>query len=791
MISEKANQIGASPTLKISAKAKAMRAEGIDVVDLSIGEPDFPTPENVKAAGVRAIQENFTKYTENEGIPALKKAIIVRMKEDYGLAYAPNEIIVSAGAKSSLFHLIQALVNNGEEVIIPAPFWVTYPHLVSLAQGKAVIVPTKEENGFVMTPDELKAHITPATKALILNFPANPTGATYTKEQLEAIADVIRQEDISVISDEIYDKLVYDGFKFVSFASLGEDIKKKTIVINGVSKSYSMTGWRIGYAAGPADIINGMGKIQSHTTSHAASISQRAALEALSGPQFDVAKMVSEFQRRRNYCLMKLQAIPQVSCFKPQGAFYLFPNLKAYYEKEFNGTPIRNSYGLAYYLLKEARVAIVPGDSFGADGYIRLSYATSMENLEKAMERIARALALLKPAKKAKRVALNNTVTRVKKSVPVDATLTDKVRDGLIAEVQSHLTYENYFEWNANINGVIVQLRTNVAHLNDFWMENWFPAQLESDLEPHGIIYAVDGIPGREPRAFYNTDTKTGVIVNCDYYGSLRSLALGLVADVSERLFGIHSLRGMSADSGGNGLILIGPPGTKKTELFFGLLRDPKFRFHSSDAVFVRFSGKAALADCVEHKVTIPTNTVEAFARLTPLFDNSKCENVVTHKDGCQNAECLRQEDCRLDRGSPFCYKASKESQAMLDPNWIGGPAACTRRTALRWVFLLRNDSLSPSVVELNPKEALRILESGESPGLQKSAEAGKNPPFFNPHLLLATEERRVLQKSFFERLLGSAGFYLFNSGVAGAEKIKEIVGSRPGEPRHDQNPGR
>ncbi len=776
MISEKANQIGASPTLKIAAKAKAMQAEGIDVIDLSIGEPDFPTPENIKTAGIKAIQENFTKYTENEGMPALKSAIIARFKEDYGLTYAPNEIIVSSGAKNSLFHLIQALVNDGEEVIIPAPFWVTYPHLVTLAKGKPVIVPAKEENGFVITPEELKAHITPATKALILNFPSNPTGAACTKDKLEAIADVIRKEDIYVVSDEIYGKLVYDDFKFVSFASLDEDIKKKTIVVNGVSKSYSMTGWRIGYAAGPADVINGMGKIQSHTTSNAASISQKASLEALTGPQQDVTKMVAEFQRRRNYCLMKLEAIPQVSCFKPQGAFYLFPNVKAYYEKEFNGTPIRNSYGMAYYLLKEAQVAIVPGDSFGADDYIRLSYATSMANLEKGMDRIARALAQLKPAKKAKRVALQNAVTKVKKSVPMEATIPDKVRDGLVAEVQGHLPAENYFEWNANINGVIVQLRTNVSHLNDFWIENWYPAQLESDLEPHGIIYAVDEIPGREPRAFYNTDTKTGVIVNCDNYGPLRSLALGLVADVSERLFGVHSVRGMSVDIGGSGLILIGPPGTKKTELFFDLIRDPKFRFHSSETVFVRYSGKAALADNVERKVYIPTNTVEMFTRLAPLFDQSKCENIVTHKDDCKDAECLRQEDCRLDRGSPFCYRASKNGQAMLDPNWIAGPAACAKRTTLRWIFILRCDTLSPAAVELAADEALRILESGESPGMQTGVSTGKKPPFFNPHILLTTEERMALQKSFFQRLLGSASFYLFNSGVAGAEKIKEIV---------------
>ncbi|TRZ90735.1 pyridoxal phosphate-dependent aminotransferase, partial [bacterium] len=379
MISEKVNQIGASPTLKISAKAKSMRAEGIDVIDLSVGEPDFPTPENVKAAGVKAIQENFTKYTENEGIPALRKAIIQRLLEDHGLTYDLKEIIVSTGAKSSLFHVVQALVNEGEEVIVPSPYWVSYPECVALAKGKAVIVPTREEDGFRLTPDQLKAAISPATKALILNNPSNPTGATYERRHLEALAEIIKGEDIYVIADEIYSKLVYDGFLFTSFASLGEDIKKKTIIVNGVSKAYSMTGWRIGCAAGPADVINGMSKIQSHTTSNACSIAQKASLEAFGGPQYEVQRMVSEFQRRRNYALMKLQAVPGISCFKPQGAFYLFPNVKSTFDKEADGVPIRNSYGLAYYLLKQARVAIVPGDAFGADDHVRLSYATSME----------------------------------------------------------------------------------------------------------------------------------------------------------------------------------------------------------------------------------------------------------------------------------------------------------------------------------------------------------------------------------------------------------------------------
>lgn len=776
MVSEKANKIGESPTLKVSAKAKSMKAEGIDVIDLSVGEPDFPTPDNVKRAGIRAIEENFTKYTQSEGIPALKEAILHRLKEDLGLEYEKNEIIVSTGAKSSLYHLVQALINEGDEVIIPSPYWVTYPHAVSLAGGKSVIVPAKEENGFLLRPEELKAAVTPATKALVLNNPSNPTGAAYPRQALEALADIVLEEDIYVIADEIYEKLVYDDFRFFSFASLGEDIKKRTIVINGVSKSYSMTGWRIGFAAGSSDIIDGMAKIQSHSTSNPCSISQKASLEALRGPQHEVSKMVSEFQRRRNYVLVRLQSIPGVSCHKPQGAFYLFPNFSATYEKEFNNTIIRNSYGLAYYLLKEAKVAIVPGDAFGADDCIRISYATSMENLEKGMDRITRAVSQLKTPKKVKHITLDNTLTRVKTSVPVDSSISLSMRDALVAEMEDALSYENYFEWNANLNGVIVQLRTNMSHLNDFWIENWYPAQLEADLEPHGIIYAVDGITGRESRGFYNSETKTGILVNTDNYSPLRSLALGLVMDVSERLFGTYTLRGMSADVDGRGLVFIGPKGTKKTEIFYGLLQEKGFRLHSNDILFIRFSGVGVFADSVERKLLVPTQAVDFYPRLAPLLDNSKCENVIVRKEYCENAGCLRLDDCRLDRGSPFCYKASKKAVALLDPYWIEGPGKHVKRTQLRWIFILRTDTSSPPLVRMEVEDALRILESGESPGLKTVIGPSRSQPFYNPHLLITTPERVEYQKNFFRKLLPHTTCYLFNSGVASSADIQNVV---------------
>jgi aspartate/methionine/tyrosine aminotransferase len=779
MISEKVQRIGASPTLKISAKAKAMRAEGIDVIDLSVGEPDFPTPENIKEAGIKAIRDNFTRYTESDGILALRKAIAKRLKEDFGLEYGPKQIIVSAGAKSSLFHLVQALVDEGEEVIIPAPYWVTYPECVALAKGKSVIVPTREEDGFRLTPEALKASISPATKAIILNNPSNPTGGAYTREQLLALAEVIKGEDVYVIADEIYASLVFDSFKFTSFASLGEDVKKKTIVVNGVSKSYSMTGWRIGFAAGPAEVIDGMSKIQSHTTSNACSIAQKASLEAYEGPQYEVPKMVAEFQRRRNYCLMRLAAVQGLSCFKPQGAFYLFPNVKSFYDKEANGAKIRNSYGLAYYLLKEARVAIVPGDAFGADDHIRLSYATSMANLEKSMDRIIEALAKLKTAKKVQRVALANAVTRVKKAVPIDIVTDARMRDALVAEMESQLGYEGRYEWNARIGGAVIQLRTNVAHLNDFWVENFPPAPGEAGVKPHGVVYAVDGIAGREPRGFYHEGTETGVLVNTDLYGSLRSLALGLAMDVAARMGGAGTagaVRGMSADVDGNGLVLVGPPGTKKTELFFELLADSRFRLHANDIVFAEAAGGRAAADCVERKLYLPTSAVELDPRLAPLFDRSKCENVVIHKDTCADRDCQRADDCRLDRGSAYCYKAAKEAHALLDPAWLGGPAAAVKRTNLKWLVLLRNDATSPAILELSKDEALRALEAGEAAGARNALTGGKPQPYYNPHLLGASPEKLDLQRAFFSRLLESVRCLLFNSGVAGAAKLKDVI---------------
>ena len=381
-----------SPTLAVDAKAKAMKAEGIDVVGFGAGEPDYDTPDNIKDAAVKAIKDGFTKYTPVPGTDELKKAIIAKLKADNGLDYELSEVIVSTGAKHSLYNIAQALYGPGDEVIIPAPYWVSYPDQVLLNDAKPVIVQTKEGNGFVLTPEAFEAAITKNTKAMILNSPSNPTGLGYDKKALEGIAAVAVKHGVYVVSDEIYEKIVYDGFRHVSIASVSPEMKALTITVNGLSKSHAMTGWRLGYAAGPKDVIGAMTKIQSQSTSNPCSITQKAAVEALMGPQGFIPVMVAEFDKRRKYIVGRLNAIPGVSCSMPVGAFYAFPKVSPLYGKGFGGKTIKGSADLAAYLLDEAKVAVVSGDAFGADEYIRLSYATSMAVIEKGMDRIEAAL---------------------------------------------------------------------------------------------------------------------------------------------------------------------------------------------------------------------------------------------------------------------------------------------------------------------------------------------------------------------------------------------------------------
>ena len=394
-LSSRALKLKPSATLLITAKAKALKAEGIDVVGFGAGEPDFDTPVNIKDEAKRAINSGFTKYTPVGGTDDLKNAIIFRLKEDYNLVYDRSEIMVSCGAKHTLYNLTQVIIDEGDEVIIPSPYWVSYPEQVVLAGGTPVIIETREEEGFKMDPDELKKKITKRTKALVLNYPSNPTGATYNEEDLREIATIALDAGLIIISDEIYDKIVYDGLTHTPIAAITEDVKESTILVNGVSKSYSMTGWRIGYSAGNKDVARAMSKLQGQSTSNPTSISQVAAVEAFKGPQDEVRKMVKEFEKRKDYIASRLNEIPGLKCFHPQGAFYVFPNVSKFYGKSYNGKDIGNSVDFSAYLLEVAKVAVVPGIEFGSDKHVRISYATSMEEIVKGVDRIEEALARL------------------------------------------------------------------------------------------------------------------------------------------------------------------------------------------------------------------------------------------------------------------------------------------------------------------------------------------------------------------------------------------------------------
>ena len=392
MLSHRANKIKPSPTLAIDAKAKAMKAKGIDIVNFGVGEPDFDTPANVKEVAIKAIRDGFTKYTPVGGIDSLKEAVREKFRKDNNLDYAHEEIIVSCGAKHSLYNIAQALFGPGDEVLIPSPYWVSYPDQVLLNDAIPVFLETYEADFFRVKPEILESRITAKTKAIILNSPSNPTGLTYGRRDMEGIAELLLKHDLYVISDEIYEKLTYDGFEHVSIASLDSGIKAKAIVVNGLSKSYAMTGWRIGYAAGPKEIIGAMTNIQSQSTSNPTSISQKAAVEALTGPQDSVGIMLGEFNKRRKFLVSELNSLPGVSCITPTGAFYAFPNTSQIYGKSDGDRRITSSSDLALYLLEKANVALVPGEAFGNDNYIRISYATSINEIQKGIDRIREAL---------------------------------------------------------------------------------------------------------------------------------------------------------------------------------------------------------------------------------------------------------------------------------------------------------------------------------------------------------------------------------------------------------------
>jgi aspartate aminotransferase len=391
-LAERISRIKPSLTTVVDTKAKALKKAGVDVVSFGAGEPDFDTPEHIKEAAIRAIKEGFTKYTPVGGVDELKEAIRVRFQEDLGLAYQLNEVAVSCGGKHSLYNIAQALWGPGDEIIVPAPYWVSYPPMILLAGATPVILSTREENGFKAAPEALASVITPRTRAVILNSPSNPTGSVYSREELEALGRVIQEKDLTVVSDDIYDKIIFDGRSFVNLAMLGEDYKARTLIVNGVSKTYAMTGWRIGYVAGPGEVIAAINNIQSHSTSNPTSIAQKAAMAALGGPQDFVRQMRLEFQGRRTYIKERLAALPEVRTALPEGAFYIFPNFSAYYQKKISGKTIKDSLELADYLLEQAQIAVVPGAAFGEDQCLRFSYATSLALIEKGMDRLEKAL---------------------------------------------------------------------------------------------------------------------------------------------------------------------------------------------------------------------------------------------------------------------------------------------------------------------------------------------------------------------------------------------------------------
>ncbi len=394
MLAERARRMSPSPTLVISAKARAMRAQGIDVLAFSAGEPDFDTPEPIKAAAIRALGEGKTKYTDAAGIPEVRAAVCQKLKRDEGLDYEPADTIVSVGAKHTLYNICAVLLDPGDEAIVPSPYWVSYTEQIKLCEGRPVIVPTDEARGFQLDVDALRRAVTPRTKFLVLNTPNNPTGAVYGKADLEAVAALAIERDFYVVSDECYESLSYEG-RTPSIATFGPEIKARTLVVNTCSKAYAMTGWRIGFAAGPRDVVRAMGDFQSQCTSNPTSIAMWAAVEALAGPQDEVAKMVGEFDRRRHVMVEGLNRLPGFRCAMPQGAFYAFPDVSGLVGRKWNGKPLQGSADVAGFLLEAARVAVVPGADFGSDRHLRLSYACGLVTIREGLGRIAAACAAL------------------------------------------------------------------------------------------------------------------------------------------------------------------------------------------------------------------------------------------------------------------------------------------------------------------------------------------------------------------------------------------------------------
>ena len=395
-LSQRLSQIQPSPTLTINTKAKALKAAGVDIISFGVGEPDFDTPEHICLAAVDAIKGGFTRYTAVGGIDELKDAIIAEFQNSYGLSYRREEIVVSCGGKHSLYNLAQVLFDPGDEILIPAPYWVSYPDIVRLADAVPVIVPTYEEDHFKLRPEVLKGAITAKSKGLILNSPSNPTGSTYTKEELERLAPIVLQHGLLVISDDIYYRILFQGQSWINLAMISEELRKQTIIVNGVSKTYCMTGWRIGYLAGPAEVAGAVTKIQSQSTSNPNSIAQKAATAALTGPQHCVNEMVAAFEKRRDHMTSRLESLPGVRVIRPTGTFYIFANFSSYYGRAYDDQVIGSSLDLSAYLMDKVHLAVVPGVAFGEDSCLRFSFAISMEQIDQGMDRLSEALSALR-----------------------------------------------------------------------------------------------------------------------------------------------------------------------------------------------------------------------------------------------------------------------------------------------------------------------------------------------------------------------------------------------------------
>lgn len=396
MLSKRMEKMKPSATVELTARVADLKRQGIDVISFNVGEPDFDTPTNIGDAAVDAIREGFTRYTAVPGVFELREAVCSKLKKDNGLDYTPDQIVVSTGAKQALVNALFALLSPGEEVIIPTPCWVSYIDMVNLAGGEPVLAELSEEEGFQLNIDRVAAVVTDRTKAILINTPNNPTGAVYGRKELEALGRLAIEKDFYIIADEVYEKLVYEGKEHVSAAALSPEIKERTIVVNGLSKAYAMTGWRLGYSASNATLARAMNTIQGHMTSATCSITQKAAMEALNGPQESVEFMRKKFDQRRVYLVEKLRSLEGVECADSHGAFYVMPNVSALYGKSFENTVIRDSFDLCNFLLDQARISVVPGAAFEAPDNVRISYSNSLENIKEGMERMERALALLK-----------------------------------------------------------------------------------------------------------------------------------------------------------------------------------------------------------------------------------------------------------------------------------------------------------------------------------------------------------------------------------------------------------